>query len=72
MNDIPLPLQVLLSGCVIHVKERPRYYKGYKWCSRCGKAYLTDSKFCPVCGRVLRKKPRMRKFRDRYINNRIG
>jgi len=72
MADIPLPLQAILSGYVDHIKGRPRYYKGYKWCTKCGKAYQTDSRFCPVCGAMLRSKPRTRRFRDRYINNRIG
>jgi len=36
----------------------PLYKRGYKYCSRCGEAYLTRSKHCPICGRKLRTKGR--------------
>jgi len=34
------------------------YDKGYKYCSRCSEAYLTQSEHCPICGRKMRIKGR--------------
>ena len=68
MSDLPLPLQALLCGYVEQVRGRPKYAEGYKWCSKCGVAYRTNRRFCPICGSILRSRPRMRKYRDRYIN----
>jgi len=34
------------------------YDSGYKYCSRCGEAYLTQLEYCPICGRKLRIKGR--------------
>jgi len=36
----------------------PMYDRGYKYCSRCGEAYLTHSGYCPTSGRKLRIKGR--------------
>jgi len=33
-------------------------------CSRCGKAYLTQSEYCPICGRKMRIKGRNNKAED--------
>jgi len=34
------------------------YDRGYKYCSRCGETYLTQSEYCPICGRKMRIKGR--------------
>jgi len=34
------------------------YGRGYKYCSRCGEAYLTQSEYCPKCCRKMRIKGR--------------
>ncbi len=41
--------------------RKGRYDNGYKYCRRCEAFYLTDSNRCPVCGRILRNKPRRSK-----------
>jgi len=40
------------------------YDRGYKYCSRCSEAFLTRSKYCPICGRKMRIKGRKSKKRE--------
>lgn len=35
-----------------------KYQLGYKYCPRCVAYYQTDEVRCPVCGAILRAKPR--------------
>jgi len=37
------------------------YDRGYRYCSRWGKTYLTQPEYCPLCGRKLRIKGRNNK-----------
>jgi hypothetical protein len=41
------------------------YRSGYRWCTKCEKFYKTDVRFCPVCKRRLRIKPRGKVARGR-------
>ena len=45
--------------------KNPRYYKGYRYCSSCGEAFLANWNHCPRCGTLLRSKPRRNSYRAR-------
>jgi len=45
--------------------KSPRYYKGYRYCSSCGEAFLANWNHCPRCGTLLRSKPRRNSYRTR-------
>jgi len=59
---------------VIHVKinQRPRYSEGAVYCSKCAASFYPEPKNiylhrCLFCGGQLRRRPRRRVEKERYI-----
>jgi len=60
-----------------HNRYPPKKYhgiaKGYydilgnSWCSKCDKRMFWMGLYCPCCGVILRKRPRQKDQRDRWL-----
>ncbi|MEM2233843.1 MAG: hypothetical protein QXP81_09940 [Nitrososphaerota archaeon] len=53
------------AGYIETTRSPKRAYEaGYKYCTNCRLFIRTDSKFCHICGRVLRNSPKKNKRID--------
>ena len=58
MEEPPLPIMAMLSGLVKPDKRIPKYSNGWAYCRNCEMVVRPVGRFCPMCGKNVRFKPK--------------